>query len=447
MRIRILLYIVFSLQAVSAQIPDYPADHPLYDFIRYGDNQFTLISDNPRYRDLFAKFDTLIKAGKNQIKIVHMGGSHIQADVYTHHVRKELQSFYPGILGSRGFFFPYSLAQTNSPSNLWITSSGNWQTCKSTKPEPDFPLGLSGITSTLISTSGSIKIVARFDSLQRYDFNRIKIFCNAAETAIIPEINTGNPSVQATINKLNEYVQYNLSGYSDTLCIDIMQNDSVLKPFQLYGISLENDDPGVVYSAIGVNGAKLESYLRCSLFVQQLKTLEPDWVIISIGTNEGNTRLFDPEAYRKEYLKLLDSVTLAAPEAAILLTVPNDSYLFKRYVNYNTAAMRDVIFNIARKNHCGVWDFYTVMGGLNSAEIWYNHGLMNKDHIHFNKAGYLLKGDLFYSAFLKSWNDHLPNRASARPLGPEHHTLVPHIQPASPVGRHPVSSIQYPLHD
>lgn len=441
MRINILIYIILSLQAVNAQVQDYQADHRLYDFIRYSDNQFMLISDNPGYYNLFARFDTLIKAGKNQIKIVHLGGSHIQADVYTHYVRKELQSFYPGILGSRGFFFPYSLAQTNGPSNLWITCTGNWKTCKSTQPEPEFPLGLSGITSALTGTSGSIKIVACFDSVRRYDFNRIKVFCNAPETGIIPEINTGNPAAQVSINLRNGYVQYDLSEYSDTLCINIMQNDSVMNPFQLYGISLENDDPGVVYSAIGVNGAKLESYLRCGLFVQQLKILEPDWVIISIGTNEGNARVFDPEAYRTGYMKLLDSVRSAAPGAAILLTVPNDSYLLKRYVNYNTAAIRDIILDMAGKYHCGVWDFYTVMGGLNSAKLWYNHGLMNKDHIHFNKAGYLLKGDLFYSAFLKSWNDHLIYMSpdDRYPI-PGHHTQIPHLPD-------PESSIEYPFHD
>jgi lysophospholipase L1-like esterase len=149
-----------------------------------------------------------------------------------------------------------------------------------------------------------------------------------------------------------------------------------------------------------------------------LNSLYPDWVIISIGTNEGNTRSFDQEAYKADYLRFLDSVRLAAPNAAILLTVPNDSYLFKRYTNTNTAKIREVIYNIAHEYGYGVWDFYTIMGGLNSAAAWYNNGLMGKDHIHFNKTGYLLKGDLFFSAFLTSWDDHLQRQipASLKPL-------------------------------
>lgn len=434
MRNSILLYITLLLQPVSAQRTTSPFDLPSYDFIRYNTNQFELVRDNPNYDDLFAKFDTLLRSGENQIKIVHLGGSHIQADVYTHRIRQELQSFYPGVLGSRGFFFPYSVAHTNSPSNLWITYSGDWQSCKNTQTLPAVTLGLSGITSVLTSPVGILTIVARYDSLQHYDFNRIKIFCNAAETGIIPEVNPGNPVYQVTVNQEGEYVQYDLTGYVDTLKIHVVQADSTDKPFQLYGISLENDDPGVIYNAIGVNGAKLESYLRCGLFVRQLKALDPDWVIVSIGTNEGNSRQFDHEVYLSGYLKLLDSIRLAAPGAAILLTVPNDSYLFKRYTNPNTARIREIIFKIARSYQCGVWDFYTIMGGLNSSKAWYDHGLMNKDHIHFNKPGYLLKGDLFYTAFLKSWDEHLtdPN--------PRLHSLVPKFDYA-----HPILQIQIPL--
>ena len=135
--------------------------------------------------------------------------------------------------------------------------------------------------------------------------------------------------------------------------------------------------------------------------------LNPDLVIISIGTNEGNSRDFDNEAYKMDYLSLLDSVNRAAPGAAVLLTVPNDSYLLKRYINRNTAKMRETIFNIANTYHYGVWDFYSVMGGLNSVKLWYDFGLMNNDHIHFNKQGYLLKGELFYAALMKSWEEHL----------------------------------------
>ncbi len=407
MRYSLFSIFLFSLQCLMAQHDPIPADLPQFGFIRYNNNHFELVQDNPDYQNLFNKFDNFIRTGDSRIKIVHIGGSHIQADIYTHRIRQEMQSFFPGILGARGFFFPYRLAKTNTPSNLGISYTGEWETNKNTQPATNMPLGLSGITVKLTSDSGSLSIVARYDTLVQYDFNRVRLFCNTPLSGVVPEVYPQQLVDNITVHPAGSYIEYNLRQYTDTLHLRIVQPDSSATAFQLYGISLENDDPGVVYNTIGVNGAMLKSYLRCDLFGQQLKVLEPDWVIISIGTNEGNTRTFNGEAYRTAYVQFIDSIKKAAPGAAILLTVPNDSYLFKRYVNHNTARIREIIYDIARSTGCGVYDFYTVMGGLNSATAWYNSGLMSKDHIHFNKPGYLLKGDLFFSAFLSSWGEHL----------------------------------------
>ncbi len=405
MRSKIFLFFLLIFQYVSAQytpgdplIPDYP-------FINYSSNHFELVHNNPNYLRLFAKFDSLIKWGNNQINVVHIGGSHIQADIYTHRMRQDLQSFYPGILGSRGFFFPCKIAKTNGPANLSIQYTGEWVTSKNTQTNPECTLGLSGMTSQLVSATGSLQIVARFDSTHVYDFNRLRIFCNISNIQKAPGIEPQDIVETTVIDKAGAYIQYNLKGYLDTLHVSIWQ-DSTSVPFQLYGMSMENDDPGVIYNSIGVNGATLRSYLRCGLFNQQLKALKPDWIILSIGTNEGNTAQFNEASYREDYEKLLDSIRSVAPDAAILLTVPNDSYLRKRYVNPNTAKIRQIIFELARSGDYGVWDFYTIMGGLNSVKSWYSYGLMNADHIHFNKPGYLLKGDLFFDAFMNSWGDH-----------------------------------------
>jgi len=396
----------------GAQPKLYPFLMPGYGFIRYDLNQFELDESNQSYQQLFSKFDQLIRTGSNHINIVHIGGSHIQADIYTHRMRQQLQSFYPGFLGGRGFFFPYPLAGTNSPDNLKITYTGHWVTSKNTQSNPANILGLSGITSVMSDTAATLQIIARFDTAQHYDFSRVKIFYNTAVNSRLPEIVPAHLVKDCVINDSSGYVQYDLVHAIDTLTLYVHQGDSAHAPFQLQGISLETDDPGVTYSSVGVNGARLSSYLRCELLVTQLKALEPDWIIVSIGTNDGNTRQFNAGLFHSEYTTLLSNIRKAMPEAAILITVPNDSYLFKRYINRNTATMREIIFDIARSNGYGVWDFYSVMGGLNSAASWYSNGLMSKDHIHFNKPGYLLNGDLFFNAFLNTWEKHLTNNTA-----------------------------------
>jgi len=61
--------------------------------------------------------------------------------------------------------------------------------------------------------------------------------------------------------------------------------------------------------------------------------------------------------------------------------------------------------DLAGELDCGVWDFYSVMGGLNSIWVWNRFGLANRDHIHFTRKGYELQGDLFFNAFLKSYDN------------------------------------------
>jgi len=400
-------FLCTTIPSLKAQQTVYPFELPAYPFICYDTNRFEGVRNNLRFADLYNKFNQLITKGNNRIHVVHIGGSHIQADIYTHRIRQDLQTFYPGYLGSRGYFFPYTLANTNSPSNLSIQYTGYWQTYKNTKTGHSVSMGLSGFTAVLSDSSGTIRLVARYDSLNPYDFTRVRLFCNAAESGTCPSFLPLN--AVDSIRKCPElgFVEYSLHSALDTLNLVVTQPASGV-PFELYGIDLQNDDPGVTYSAIGVNGATLSSYLRCNLLSTHLRALQPDWIIISIGTNEGNSKQFDEAGYLANYRQLLNVIAEATPMAALLLTVPNDAYLFRRYSNTNIRRMRELIFSLAEEQGCGVWDFYSVMGGLNSAREWYNSGLMNRDHIHFNKPGYLLKGDLLFNAFLNSWEDHLP---------------------------------------
>jgi lysophospholipase L1-like esterase len=175
----------------------------------------------------------------------------------------------------------------------------------------------------------------------------------------------------------------------------------------LQGIEFTSDASGVVYNSVGVNGATLSSYLRCELYRKQLQILDPDLIIISIGTNDGYTRRFDQNKFCTEYHELLNETIEAAPDAVLLLTVPNDDLLYRRYSNTNTEKIKNIIQDLAQEYKCGVWDFYTIMGGLNSAQIWYSQKLMQYDRIHFNRKGYQLQGELLFSAFLKAWENHL----------------------------------------
>ena len=102
-----------------------------------------------------------------------------------------------------------------------------------------------------------------------------------------------------------------------------------------------NNSPGVSYTAIGINGAGLYTYLANKRFEDQLKTYPPDFFAYAVGINDGNTTTakFDPAVYKRNLEKMLQMALRANPDCALLLTVPNDAYYYRKYANKNIASV------------------------------------------------------------------------------------------------------------
>ena len=203
------------------------------------------------------------------------------------------------------------------------------------------------------------------------------------------------------------YTQIYTENYIKDLSLRIEQTDSLQTDFMLYGINLENDNPGIVYNDVGINGSMIPSFLSCNLLGKQTKVLQPDLVILSLGTNDTYTSNFRPEYFKSNYRELIKIIRNASPDAAIMITVPNDSYFRRRHPNGNTAKAEKAIYELAKENSCGVWNFYKIMGGYNSSLLWLKAKLMHTDLIHFNRTGYTIKGDLFFEAIIKSYDNHI----------------------------------------
>ncbi len=389
---------------LAAQEADFYLGRQQYDFIAYDKNLISMPPIDSNFVSLYHQFDSLIAYGAGKIQIVHMGGSHIQADIYTHIIRKRMQELSPDMNGGRGLIFPIKMAHSNNPRNFGVMYTGTWDYCLSTKQNKSCRLGITGIAVSTADTIASITIIPNRDSSIYYSFNKVRIFHEATRYHLY--IDAQDSLIHGTYDSLSGCSVFNSNRLIDTLKL-IITRDSIADRFTLLGISLDSDAPGLVYNAIGVNGAMLSSYLRCELYSKHLRALSPDLIIFSIGTNDGYTREFDIDKYRDEYIQLIETTEAVAPEAAILLTVPNDSYLYRRYVNSNTEKIRKIILGLAEQYNCGIWDFYSIMGGLNSSQAWRSVNLMQQDKIHFTRTGYELKGELFFSAFLKGWEQQL----------------------------------------
>lgn len=405
------IYIITSgLSGSLLKAQDNPYAVSQYDFIRYKDNKILFFNDSLNYDYLFSSLDSLIWQGNGQVNIVQIGGSHIQGGTQSGHLRRRFQTFYPGLKGSRGFVFPYRLLHSNNPWDYHVAHTGNWEGARSVGRKKTYTFGLSGVSVTTRDAQASLTFIIREGYSQHYDFNRIKIFHNDSCNYNIDIESTGIGKKIETNDSLG-YTVFLLDQHIDTLKLTVKRTGATGSHFTLYGVSLESTEPGITFDAIGVNGATLDYFLRCTLFTQHLKALAPDLVIISLGTNDAYTYAFSPDLYEARYNQLLTNIKQAAPDAAILLTVPNDSYIHRRYANKNTEKVKEVIYKLAKEHGCGVWDLYTIMGGFNSVQLWYKAKLTAYDRVHFTPTGYRLVADLLFNAILKAYDQHLIQQA------------------------------------
>jgi lysophospholipase L1-like esterase len=402
-----LLFIFLLVVGMPLFAQDYPYDIPQYDFIKYEKNFFEFKGDSLPFEELFYKFDSLIFFGKGQIRIIHIGESHVQADIYTGQMRKRLQTFYPGLNAGFGSVFPYKLTHSNTPGSYFTTYTGKWETCRNVDYVKKCKLGLSGLQASTKDNNATLNISFYKENEMIYDFNKIRIFYEPGPQSYKVDLSDTTLRTDYIKNDTEGYIDILLKRYSDKLQLKLTKSDSLQHSFVLYGINLETNDPGIVYNAFGVNGASTLSFLGCQLLPRQIKTYNANWIIISLGVNDVYGNGFSAEYFESNYSSLLSQIRSVAPNTPILLFIPNDDYIYRRRANPNTAKGEEIIYKLAKQYNCGVWNFYQIMGGFNSSSAWFKNKLMVDDRIHFTLQGYMLMGDLLFNAFLNSYDNHL----------------------------------------
>lgn len=376
-----------------------------FTFINWDKNKLKFPGDSSRFIKLFSRMDSMLIGKEDFLHFFHIGGSHIQADIYSDQIRNYLQHLGPGFQGPRGFVFPYKMAQTNNPKNYTVDYTGKWSGVRCSMFKETLPWGLAGISASTRDSSNTFSFSCPSEYQHPYDFNGVRLYYNTWNKNY--QIRPCDPDIIVNEEQNAEagYIEYALSQPSKEVMFEVYRigNEDRSEPFILMGADLQGEEKGIEYTSIGVNGAGFEAYKRCEYFESQLGLYHPDVFIVSIGTNDAYTSYFDTLKFERNYQSFIEMVYRNNPDCALILTVPNDSYYQRKYANKNTRLVRSVIYRLAEKYDAAVWDFYEIMGGLGSSMKWYKSGLMPYDRIHFTKEGYLIKGNLFIRAFLTQW--------------------------------------------
>ncbi len=403
-----LLLILFSCAMVFAQ--DYPYDVVQYPFVDYSKARMIFAGDSSKFCRLYAKLDSMIMLGQSQMTVVQIGASHTQADIFSNQVRYRLQKFHPGLVGARGFVFPYKMCKSNNPSNYVIKYSGTWTACRNVEWKRACELGISGASATTHDSTASFIISMNPRNPISYDFNVLKVFTAPMGGMYDIEPLADMGPYQKHVDLERGCITFTFRKYNTVASLRLRKTDDSQSSFTLYGFSLENDNPGITYHAIGINGASLRSWNACQHFSHQLKCLNPDWVVIFLGVNDGNSANFDPQFFYSGYDQFLQGIQRECPDVVFTLIVPNDYYLLRRRPNPAVALEQEQMLRLSKKYGASVFSIYDVMGGLGMSDVWVRNGLMAYDKIHMTGAGYNFSANLFFNAFLRSYDYYLQNK-------------------------------------
>ena len=408
-RIVVLVLMMVMPYIGFSQYMQYPFEQSYYSMIRYDSNKLKIEGESTNFNTFNAKLAKLVSDGEGRINIVQYGGSHIQADVFSGESRIRFQSFEGGQNGGRGFVLPDRLAHTNTPYGYYFRYSGKWESCRNTQKKKNCNMGMAGISATTFDSLSSLTLLIEPNNDIDYNFNSIKIYHNTDSSSFEIMIDSNLWSTKKLFRE-EGYTEFHLKKYTDSLNINFVQLDSSQTHFQLFGMNIVNEYPGIVYHNMGINGAATSSFLRSNRMTKDLKSIKPDMVIFGIGINDAYGKNFHQNKFEKNYDSLVARVLEANPNCAIIFATNNDSYYRKRYVNRNGITVQESMYKLAKKHNAAVWDMFEIMGGLNSVVLWQRAHLSKRDKVHFTRTGYILLGDLLFEAIIENYGDYLQNK-------------------------------------
>nr|WP_315171226.1 GDSL-type esterase/lipase family protein [uncultured Flavobacterium sp.] len=421
------------------------------------------IQNTERLTTFFTKLKVLQSTQKGKLNIVHIGDSHIQGDVMTAVCRYNLQKNFGN--AGRGLVFPYTLAHTNGSPDVRFSSNVKWTNHRNILPLNGSPVGISGISLT--SKSKSLRLTLQVKN-KDYFFNTLKIitpnneslFERAGEvektvtiktvpkrvvhtikkgetlstiadhynvsTAKLKKENkltstkiTAGKTLKIPTNQTSEKSVVNTKYHSETFEEDMnyhfFESEKPLDRFVLLpnneaplyalnGVVLESNTPGIIYHNIGVNGAKYSDYNKYPLFFNQLKALQPDLIIVSLGTNESYGKIA-PLDYLKQVQEFLLKVRTQNPDADVLIITPPPSFLPHHRLNTYVDEYAKSLVSYATLGQYAVWDLFQTLGGMHGVSKIYGKGLMNPDRVHYTTNGYQLQGNMLSNVLLNAFKE------------------------------------------
>ena len=403
----VIFFAAFNLQAQSL------ASHKKqYPFVNWGAHKLQFYGDTTHYNKFFGKLEQLVFEGYGQVQVMQIGGSHVQAGTMTRQLREHFHALSPGLMGERGFMFPYHLAKTNNPYDYKTIFTGQWEGHRAALGRGGVQYGLAATAAETYDSTATVVFYAEAEDGTRHQFNQVRIFYEFSPESFDVELLEGYNITHTRRDSVSNYKEFFFDVFYDTLKFRVVKSDSLQKRLNIHGIQYLNGTPGVTFHSIGANGASVPTYLKSEKFQAHLAACPPDLVIFGIGINDANKPQSEFRAadYKAHYQQLMQQIKAVNPDVCFFFITNNDSYYQRKYPNPNALQVRMVMQELAAEHNGAVWDLFEVMGGLGGSLEWEKQGLVKADKIHFTPEGYRLQGDLMFDGIKTAFGNYLSRK-------------------------------------
>ncbi len=164
---------------------------------------------------------------------------------------------------------------------------------------------------------------------------------------------------------------------------------------------------GIYFNIYGNVGKSFPFFTSSNYFNNKLSSIKTDLAIITLGTNDAYAPQFDSLSFYYNAKSLIQLIKNNSSDVAIILTIPAESYLRRKYPNPNIVTVRNTLIKLSDDENICAWDFYNIMASEDKMNTWMLNGLAAGDRIHFTKEGYTLMADLLYVAIMKDYEAYL----------------------------------------
>jgi lysophospholipase L1-like esterase len=348
------------------------------------------------------------RGGRDVTRIIHFGDSHVAADIMTGALRRYFQQDFgdagPGFILA-GKPYPYY-----SRSGVQLGATTGWVANGLRQDDllNDSRFGLAGVSFTTNQVEERIWV---------------KAACSSFDIYLRKQPNGG--AIEVTLDGMKVISNYSLNSERvEPAYIKIgTENDSphivqlrTVSPGQvrIFGITAEKANAGVIYDALGINGARASRPLAWDwqIVTDQLIRRNPALIILAYGSNEVGDANLNLNDYRKKFMLLLKKFREAVPNASILVVAPPDRAAQVQGHWQTISALPELVKmqkEAAFATGAAFFNMFSAMGGPGSIQQWASRPqpLAQADRVHLTSSGYKMVADILYEELLRGYQQNL----------------------------------------